>query len=97
MAAETGQMIALVLLSLFLICYVMYVSYYRKYVVGPPELVCCDPERKRALEKHCPVLFQPFFPTIWATQAYMQTVGRTLLQTYPKHTRRRYMHVACCM
>lgn len=73
--------------SVLLFCYVIY---YRKYAVGYPKLVCCDTGRKRALQEHCPILFQRYFPPMWAIQAHVQTVGRALLQTHPKHTQRRY-------
>ena len=79
-------MLFALVLGLLLACYVVY---YRRYVAGRPELVCCDPERKKLLEERCPILSQTYFPTIWAPQAHLQSVGRHLLQTYPKHTRRR--------
>jgi hypothetical protein len=79
-------MLLLLVLGILLACYVVY---YRKYAVGPPKLVCSDPERKRVLEEHCPILFQRFYPTMWAIQAHVQTVGRAVLQNYPKLKRRR--------
>lgn len=74
------------LLGALLVCYVLY---YRKYVAAAPEVICSSQARKRELEEHCPVLFQTFYPTMWAPLAHMQTIGRAILQTYPRHPRRR--------
>ena len=83
--ASLKMLFALVVV-LLLVCYVVY---YRRYVAGRPELVCCDDKRKKLLEERCPILSQTYFPTIWTPLAHLQSVARPLLQTSPKHTRRR--------
>lgn len=86
-------MVILVVLGILLTCYVIY---YRRYVVCRPELVCCDPERRRTLEENCPALFQDFYPTIWAPQGHMQTLIRAVCQSFPKHKRRRCVKLMSC-
>lgn len=83
-------MLVAVVFGLVLLCYLIY---YRRHIAGRPEVICSDPDRRRLLEERCPALFQTFYPTIWAPQAHMQTVGRALLQTHPEHPRRRYFSI----
>ena len=77
-----GAVLALVLL--------LYLSYYRLVVVAKPMVVCSDSDRLAALRRHCPVFFEEFRPTVWAVQAYMQTIVRAAIQSFPRSERRRY-------
>ena len=57
--------------------------------MGVPEVYCCDEGKRKALKDYCPILFEPYYPTIWAPQAHMQSIGRAVVQTFPEHPRRR--------
>lgn len=75
--------------------FLAYLFYYRLYVVAPPQVVCADVASLAALREHCPALFERYWPTPWASPAYMQTVLRAVIQTYPKPRRRRYVPSMC--
>lgn len=67
----------------------LYLVYYQCAVVGKPKVVCHDANRMQALTERCPVLFEEYRPTLWAPHAYMQTIVRVAIQTFPKLNRRR--------
>ena len=67
----------------------LYLVYYQCVIVGKPKVVCHDKARMQALTKHCPVFFEKYRPTLWAPHAYMQTIFRVAIQTFPKQERRR--------
>lgn len=69
----------------------VYLVYYQWVIVGKPKVVCHDTARMHALSKHCPVFFEKYRPTLWAPHAYMQTIFRVAIQTFPKQERRRYV------
>ena len=62
----------------------LYAIYYYVFCVGRPRVVCSDRRTLRALRRHCPALFEPYWPTAWAPQAHMQTVLREAIQGSPR-------------
>lgn len=76
----------------FLLVLFTYLLYYQFVMVKKPKVVCHDPVRLEELKKYCPVFFEKYQFTPWAPNAYMQSVGRAIIQTYPKEKRRRYYY-----
>ena len=64
-----------------LIC--VYILYYILFNVKRPRVICCDAQRLRALERHCPALFELYWPTFWAMQGHIQSIVRLLTQQAP--------------
>lgn len=64
-----------------LIC--IYVIYYRLFNVTRPRVVCKDVDRLEGLRRHCPALFEPYWPTFWAPQGHVQSIVRLLMQQAP--------------
>lgn len=79
----------LIFATLSVVCLSVYLLYYQCVVVGKPKVVCHDTARLQALARHCPVFFEKYHPTVWAPHAYMQTIVRVAIQTFPKQERRR--------
>ncbi len=67
----------------------LYSAYYQYVMVKNPKVVCHDPGRMEDLKKHCPVFFEKYRLTPWAPNAYMQSIIRVAIQTFPKEKRRR--------
>lgn len=72
----------IVLHSLYLAMGMAYVFYYLFYVVKKP-ILACNSELSSFLERHCPIVTQKFWPTIWCIEARAQTVFRSLIQSRP--------------
>lgn len=70
------------LYSLCLAVVPAYVGYYLFCVVKKPS-VNCNPKFLKFLEKHCPILSEKFWPTIWCVESRLQTILRVILQTRP--------------
>ncbi|CAI8057051.1 Phospholipase ABHD3 [Geodia barretti] len=64
-----------------LIC--IYVIYYRLFNVTRPRVVCKDADRLQGLRRHCPALFEHYWPTFWAPQGHVQSIVRLLMQQAP--------------
>ena len=73
----------------------LYLAYYRVFAVRRPRVACASADLLAALKTHCPVLFEEFWPTVWAPQAHMQTIVRVAIQTFPRSERRRYVARPC--
>ncbi len=76
-------------LSISLMILAVYMMYYKYQMVRKPKITCHDPRRMKELKKHCPVFFEKYLLTPWAPNAYMQTIIRVAVQTFPKKNRRR--------
>ncbi len=76
-----------------LLLVLLYVAYYQYVIVKKPDVICHDPQRMKELKKHCPVLFEKYQVTPWATNSYMQTVLRCIIQTSPVHEKRRCVNI----
>jgi len=59
-----------------------YVIYYLVFVVKKPVL-SCNPRMRQFLGKHCPLLEENYWPTIWCIEARVQTIFRSLFQSCP--------------
>ncbi len=68
---------------------VVYIAYYQYAMLHKPRITCHDPQRMKDIMKHCPVFFEKYCVTPWAPNAYMQTIVRVVIQTFPKEPRRR--------
>ncbi|XP_064382470.1 protein ABHD1-like [Halichondria panicea] len=79
----------LCLFTISLSLLLLYSAYYQYVMVKKPKVVCHDPGRMAALKKHCPVFFEKYRLTPWAPNAYMQSIIRVAIQTFPKEERRR--------
>lgn len=66
--------------AVFLALLAAYACYYLVSVVHCPKVVCSDPAKVSWLKEHCPVFFERYWPTVWAPQAHMQTILRTIVQ-----------------
>lgn len=79
----------LCLLSIGLMMLAVYTYYYQYVMVQKPKITCHNNRRMKELKKYCPVFFERYRLTPWAPNAYMQTIIRVLVQTFPKENRTR--------
>lgn len=81
----SGQRLCLVALSCILLAYFIY---YLGWVAGKPKVVGSGLLKEKIM-KHCPILSECYWPTIWGFQCHLSTVMRFLLQKPPEIQYRR--------
>ncbi|XP_041360442.1 phospholipase ABHD3-like [Gigantopelta aegis] len=62
----------------------IYLAYYLLNVVKKPLIACSDQKFKDFLYKHCPILREKFWPTVWCFDPRLQTILRYVIQAPPK-------------
>ena len=62
---------------------VIYVLYYLMMVVGKPKVMCSGNRLKEAVIEYCPILFECYWPTVWAFNNHLMTIVRAKCQRIP--------------
>ena len=62
---------------------VIYVLYYLMMVVGKPKVICSGNRLKEAIIEYCPILFECYWPTVWAFNNHVMTIVRAKCQRCP--------------
>ena len=77
----------MLLLSLSTVVIAGIVSCYTLYYIfrkdSKPQLSCGQGKFRTHLLEHCPILQQPYWPTWWAFNKHVMTIGRYLIQQKP--------------
>lgn len=76
-------MVAMWLMLLSIIIVVSYTGFYLRYKAGKPRLYHGKGAFPRHLRAHCPSLRETYWPTWWAFNRHVITVGRVFLQSRP--------------
>ena len=69
-------------------CYTLYYI-FRK--VSKPQVSCGQGTFRTYLLEHCPILQQPYWPTWWAFNRHIMTIGRSALQRRPHLKYKRFV------
>ena len=71
--------------TVLLVCAVaVYSAWYYLLVVNKPRLFGGGTALRQHVLSHCPILSQYYYPTFWAANCHLSTVGRAQLQKYPE-------------
>ena len=69
---------------------VVYFAWYYLLVVAKPRLVGGGTKLRKHILNHCPILSHCYYPTFWAPNCHLTTIGRAKLQKCPGVTYDRY-------
>ena len=69
---------------------VIYITYYLMMVVAKPKVICSGKRLKEAIVEYCPILFECYWPTVWAFNNHLMTIIRARWQRSPEIQYERY-------
>ena len=70
---------------------VIYITYYLMMVVAKPKVICSGKRLKEAIVEYCPILFECYWPTVWAFNNHLMTIIRARWQRSPEIQYERYL------